>query len=300
MRFSFRTWLVLGLIVLVALGCRRSARGPLTYQEQVALARKDTDPESRAKKLIRLGYQMGLAKDRVGAEETLRSVWEDCDAVSKPQPRAEAFALLAEAYGRLNNRQQSLRAVAQAKTAAEQVESAESRVTLLSRIAKVQALSDSPAATALLKQTEEFAQQAEMDAVGKVIALCTVAGTYHELKNSAERDRLLELLSKMIESIEEPSRRYLAWCEMAVCENAVKKDAAQKTFQSALDTAQKIKDEYGRAYALSEIARKLASAGFGGEARKVLKQAEAEAEKITQPDLQLQALERIRKLLSEL
>ena len=74
----------------------------------------------------------------------------------------------------------------------------------------------------------------------------------------------------------------------------------RKTFELALESAGKIDNPYSKVYALGDIAKKLSEAGLRTKTHEVLDQAERLAEKIPQPDMQMQALQYIRSLMGKL
>ncbi len=85
------TLLAIGFLGLLTAGCggtSNSGSGQLSFREQIARVKQETDPELRARQLIRIGRQQGKAQDLAGAEETLRLAWKDCDAIGDPAARA--------------------------------------------------------------------------------------------------------------------------------------------------------------------------------------------------------------------
>ena len=66
-----------------------------------------------------------------------------------------------------------------------------------------------------------------------------------------------------------------------------------------MESAGKVKSPDSRAYALADVAKLLAKAGFRGKARKVLDQAEAAAAKVPQADMQAQALYYVQSLMDK-
>ena len=131
----------IGLLGLLSAGCgdtTNSGSGELSFREQIAQAKREADPELRAKQLIRIGCQQGKAQDMAGAEETLRLAWKDCDSIADPAAKAGALVLMAKANATLDNRPAAKRAADEALDAAAKIESAESKATTLALVAQGQ------------------------------------------------------------------------------------------------------------------------------------------------------------------
>jgi hypothetical protein len=128
----------IGLFVLALAGCNResnSSEESLSFKKQVVQARKESDPEIRARQLIKIGYQQGKAQDLVGAEETLKLAWNDCESIADAEGRAGALALMADAHFKLGNREAAQKAIAASAAAADKIEQSESKVRSLARLA---------------------------------------------------------------------------------------------------------------------------------------------------------------------
>ena len=115
----------------------------------------------------------------------------------------------------------------------------------------------------------------------KTASLSAIAEAFHKIDKSADRDRVIGIALKLADSIGDARKRSLAQADVAASQSACKqRDAATKTFESAVESAGKVKSPDSRAYALADVAKLLAKAGFRGKARKVLDQAEAAAAKV--------------------
>lgn len=292
---------MIGLALGGCSGKSDSASGKLSFQEQIARAQSETDPAYRARRLIVIGYRQGKAADRAGAVETLKSAWKDCGMISDAAARSNVWALMAEAHAGLRNRSEARRAVAEALTAAEKIESAEGKVVAMARAAEVQYLAvDRASAEATLRSTEKLAEKID-DPQGTPLAMCAIAEAYWNIDQKDQAKRVLGAALDFANSLTAPRKRCLALAEIAAAEaNLGRRKAATKTFELSLESTRGIEDLYARVYAMDKLAKKLSAAGFHAMAHEVLDQAESEAAKIPQPDLQRQALEKIRVLMGEL
>ncbi len=297
-------FLGIGLIGLALGGCSGksdSASGKLSFREQIARAQDETDPAYRARRLIVIGYRQGKAADRAGAVETLKSAWKDCGVISDAAARSNVWSLMAKVQAGLRNRSEARRAAAEALAAAEKIESAEGKVVALARVAEVQYLAvDRATAESTLQLVEKLAEKID-DPQGKTLSLCAIAEAYWKNNKQDQADRVLGAALDFANSLADLKKRCPTLAEIAAQQADLdRREAAIRTFESSLESARGIEDLYARAYVMGELAKKLSAAGFRAKAHEVLDQAESEAAKIPQPDLQRQALEKIRVLMGKL
>ena len=295
-------FLGIGLIWLAIGGCTdKPASGKLSFQEQIARAQGETDPAYRARRLIVIGYRQGKAADRAGAFETLKSAWKDCGVISDAAARSNVWSLMAEVHAGLRNRPEARRAVAEALIAAEKIESAEGKVVALARTAEVQYLAiDRATAKSTIQSVEKLAKEID-DPRGTPLAMCAIAEAYWNIDQKDHAERVLGAALDFANSLTAPRKRCPALAEIAATEASLgRREAATKTFKLSLESARGIENLYARVYAMGKLAKKLSAAGFHAMAHEVLDQAESEAAKIPQPDLQRQALEKIRMLMGKL
>ena len=120
--------LEMALLALMLAGCGgTSSSEAIPFQQQILQVEKETDPEVCTRRLIKIGYQQGKARDMAGADDTLRLAGKDCSAIRNAADRAGATALLAEAYVGLGNRSAAARTIESAAAAADTVKDAESK-----------------------------------------------------------------------------------------------------------------------------------------------------------------------------
>jgi hypothetical protein len=290
-----------GFLGLLLAGCQEASNpaGGRSFREQIEDAKRESDTGLRAKWLIKIGYQQGKAKDKAGAEETLRLAWEDCDAIADPASKADALALMAEANARLGDDSAARRAIGEAKEAAAKVETVESKAQTLARVAKAQVAASDPDAAATLQAAEKLVAKLD-DLQGKTFALCTVAEVYGKMNKPAERDRVLGIVLDGAKSSADARKRSLAQAEVAVVQSMFDDRVGTKAFELALESAGKIESPYSRVYALGDVAERLSQAGLRAKTHEVLDQAERMVAKIPQHDAQTQALNHIRTLMGRL
>ncbi len=118
MRRNGALLLLIAWFCLLVAGCNdRPSTEAVPFSQQVAEAQKETDAGLRAKRLIKIGYMQGKARDMAGAEETLRTAERDCQTIGDAGERAAALALLAEAYAGLDHKSAAARTLESAAAA---------------------------------------------------------------------------------------------------------------------------------------------------------------------------------------
>lgn len=292
----------LGCLVLCLGGCGTSADKPSepTFQDEIARAQRESKPEVRAERLIRIGYRQGKARDTLAAEETLRLAAKECEAIGDPTTKSGAWSLLAQAQAALGNRIAAGRAVEASLAAAANIPSVEVRAVMLARALQVPDASlDRERAVASLRQAESLTPKMA-DVRDKVLALGEIAHGYHALNNAAESERTIQAAVQQAKTAEDARKRSLALAEAAVLQTELHEAAAVKTFDDALQAAEKIESVLSRTYALGDIAEKLSQAGYHRRAHQVLQQAERLTGKIPGSDIQTQALQQIRAIMRTL
>ena len=304
------TGVSVGSLLFVLGGCKNGSSGPdgepVSFRDQVAAAQKETIPDVRAKKLIKIGYQQGKAQDQSGANETLAIATKACQEIEDAASRAGAYALLAEAQAKLENRSDGQNALELAQEASDQIDHLETKARTLTRLARAQAaLEDHQGADTTLKLAEQLAGQLKagekVDVYGQVLVLAEVAKTYHKIGNLAGADRVLGSALELSGSLEDGRTRCEAITEIAATQTELgKAEAAAETLDTALEIAGQIEAPYGKANALADVAEKLSEAGLHAKTHKVLEEADLVAHKIPEPDIQGQTVERVRILMGTL
>ena len=279
---------------------------PVSFIDQVAAVRKESSPEVRAKKLIRIGYQQAKAQDELGAEETFDLAAKACREVEDPSLRAACFRLLAEAQLRLGNRTPARKALDSAREAADRIEALESKARTLARLAQVEgALGDRPGAVDTLQSAEQLAAEltdadGNQDAFGQTLVLAAVAEGYHKIDEAAQADRVIAAALELARSVDDELRRCEALAGLAVTQHEAGKQAADETFAAALAIARSIKSPYKKAHALAGVAEKLSRCGHDAQTHEILDEADLVADKIPEPDLEQQTVQKIRSLMGKL
>ncbi len=303
--------LMLGTVVLLLPGCggkpSPAGKSSLSYVDQVAAAQKESIPEVRAKKLIRIGYQQAKAEDELGAEETFDLAAKACREVEDPLARVGSLVLLAQAQLKLGNSTPARKALDSAWEAADRIEAPESKARTLAGLAPVQdALGDRPGAIATLESAEQLAAEltdaaGNPDAFGQMLVLGAVAEGYHNIDEAADADRMIAAALGLAPSVDDELRRCEALAGLALTQHETTgKTGAEQTFAAALAIARSMQSPYKKAHALADVAEKLSRCGFHARTHEVLDEADLVADKIPEPDLKQQTVQKVRSLMGKL
>ncbi|NQU26520.1 MAG: hypothetical protein HQ567_34995 [Candidatus Nealsonbacteria bacterium] len=302
----FRCLLAVSLIVtllavLPGCGSSSSSDGP-SFSQQVADAGKEPVADVRAKALMRIARRQAEAGDDFGAEETLTLADEACKEIEDAVTRSKVTSILAGEWVRLGSNSEGKDAARRALAAAAEIEDGQLKANALARAARAQvATKDTDGAVATLKQAEELAGQLQQSK-DKVSVFTSVATGYAAMDNGqVEADRVIAVALELAATIEDARDRCEAVASVASHQDAMQqRDAAEKSFDLALQAAQQIEGPWGQTYAFCDLAESLSKAGFHAKAHKLLKEADKLAFTIPEPDLQSQSTKRVRTLIGEL
>ncbi len=303
MRRSRAPLFLTGVVLLSLIGCggaSDSSRPKLSAKQRVDRALKDPVPESRAKALVRIGYAQWKAKDDYGSEETLRLAAKATAEISDPAIRTSVWSRLAEAHQQIGNRSQTRKAVQSALASAAEVDDTESKAKALARAGRAQGTAgDVDGALKTLAEAERLAGTLG-DAYGEVLVLRAAAYSYHKIGKPDQADRALATALQRGKTIEDDLQRCQAIGAVAARQHSLEIPAARDTFDLAVKTGREIGKVHAKANALADLAQKLSKAGYHTQTHKILEEADQAANKIPEPDLQRQTVEKVRKLMGTL
>lgn len=288
--------------LLVTAGCGPSKTPVASYEDKIADARAEANPDSRARKLIVLGYQQASkSQDIIGSNKTLEWAESSCEEITDPSAKAGAYTLLGGAQARLGSKVKAGKALKEARTAADGIENMEVRIGALAGIAAVYGshLKETEKANEVLKTAADAASKIE-DPQSRAIALKDVAKAYFKSELKEAGDKSLASAIEAAGAVEDAKMRSDVIAQIAAAQAASDSEAALATFESALESARKADKAYSQAYALTEIAEKLAEAKHVDLARKTLDEAKALVKDIPEVDLQGQTEAKISKVKSKL
>ncbi|MEE8451883.1 MAG: hypothetical protein V3R99_08210 [Thermoguttaceae bacterium] len=303
MRRSSAVLFLTGIVSLSLIGCggpSDSSRPKLSAKQRVDRALKDPVPESRAKALVRIGYEQSKAKDEYGSEETLKLAAKASAEIPDPAIRASVWSMLAEAHQRIGNRGEARGAVQSALTAAGEVDDVESKANALARTGRAQGVTgDVDGALKTLAEAERLAGELG-DAYGEVLVLGAAASSYHKIGKPQQADRALATALERGKTIEDDLQRCQALGDVAARQHSLEIPTARETFDLAVKTAREIDKVYAKAHAMADLAQKLSKAGYHAQTHEILEEADQAANKIPEPDLQRQTVEKVRTLMGTL
>jgi len=304
----------LGLMLTLPLaGCGDNAAAPAgdrSYFDQVRAAQQDPQPASRARQLIAIAAQQAQAKDSDGATRTFRLAAEAGNAVKDLPARAEVFARLAEAEAQAGDTSAARISAKAAQQAADKAHGPDAQARALAQAARALAAAGlrDQAAAALKTAESQLAAEAppakpspdddgSVAAYERVLALATIAQSYHRLGEKEPAARLAAQAQAVAKGIANPRASCNALAEIGIAQHAVGDVAANANFDLALDTARKIPKPFTRAYALTSLAEKFAKAGLRDRSQTTIAEADVVAHQVPETDLQQQTIEKVRKTM---
>lgn len=295
-------FVLIALALLVVAGCGPSKAPIASYEDKIADARAEANPDSRARKLIVLGYQQASkSQDIIGSNKTLEWAETSCEEIPDPFAKADAYTLLGKAHARLGSKVKAGKSLLEARKLADGIESLETRINAMSNIAAVygENLKEAEKADEVLKAAADAAAKIQ-DPQSRAIALKDVAKAYFKSELKESGDKSLAAAIEAAGAVEDAKMRSDVLAQIAAAHAATDPEAALATFESALESARKADKAYSQAYALTEIAEKLVEAKQIDLARKTLDEATALVKDIPEVDLQGQTEARISKVKSRL
>jgi tetratricopeptide (TPR) repeat protein len=296
------------LVVLVALvGCGKknsgsSSGGGTSFAKLYDAAMKEPNADQRARQLMSLAYDQHKGKDSAGAKQSLKEAEKSAKEVTAPIERAALFTQLASTQARTGKRVDARDSLGVAAAAAGEIEDVEAQAAALCEIGEAYGyrLEDATQASATLLKAGALAEKVS-DPQGKVAVHASIAKAFGRAGDDAAAKTAIDAALAQARAIEDPIKQSDAIVTVAKVLVAVKKkDEAVATLQEAVETATKIENKYGKALAMADIAEQLSRAGDAAAAHQLLDQADHVANDVPEPDLQRQAMERVRTLMGKL
>jgi tetratricopeptide (TPR) repeat protein len=305
MRYLLGAWM-LGVSLVVATGCGggddKSGGSGGSFQKRYDSAMKEKNPDQQARKLLKLAYDQEQGKDSAGAKQSLKSATSAAEKVTDPLGRSAIYTQLASTQAKLDNPADARSALRIAKKAIDELDSVETQASSLCAVAEVEGvrLKKPDDAVDTLRGVEKMAAKVE-DPLGQARVLASAAATYGKVGEKKDAARVLESALALAQAVEDPVQRADAMTLVAKAQTGMKQTgAAVDTLNLATESARTIQNKYGQALALADIAEALSKAGQAAEAHKLLEEADKVADSIREPDLQQQAMKRVRELMGTL
>ncbi len=273
-----------------------------SLQQQHVRATADTNPQSRADALTRIGYQQHRAGDNSGADTSLHEASKAAAEIEDPYRRATAEALLASAYARCSNKSEAAKTLKKAAAMVEKIPSTENKIDALSRIAAAYGadLQEPGNAMAKLQEAEKLADSVT-DINDRLIGIAAIIRGYQKANKTADVNRLIGKAGELSEGIDDARQKAEALITFGrALVDANRKDEAISQLQAAATAASQITRLDGKVHAMTMVAEQYAYVGDLQKARTLLAEADAVAKSIPQVDLRKIAQDRVRQLSTSL
>ncbi len=292
------------LLLLAAFGCGGTSDSEsVPLSELVARAQRESDPEFRARELIRLADRQRRLGDRSGARNTLALAQKACAEITDPAAQAGAWLFLARAFIRLGDQTQAEQFVRRGRSALQQIKRPEARVAVLIKLARAQfEMKQTTQAVNTLKRAEQEVASIEVGSgegqlplQEKAQLFVQLAAAYQKWKQPAGAQQVVASLEAMEQEAATPRDRSRLWALAAQARHRAGM-SSQEAWQKAKQYAGEIKDPLSRGHAWADLAEAAAAVGRAGEKNQLLAQAEAAADQMQPGSLRNELLERIGRL----
>jgi tetratricopeptide (TPR) repeat protein len=284
-------------------GCGGSSKPnelPLSVQYQNVL--KESQPETRARKLVDVALKQWKANDSGGLSTSLGAAEKAANEVADPAGKTSLQCVIAEAYAKAEQKSDAVRLLKEASKGAEQIVDAISQLPAKVRIAEVygQALSDADEAKERLAVCEKLAATLE-DPVVQANNTLGIALAYQRVQATDHAERTIATALQAARALADV--RQQADVLTAAADTLTKMQRAEEAktaFADAEQAAMKIEDPNSRSHALLNLAKKKVSAGQKPDAKKLLTAAEEVTKKISDNAMRTSLQEEIDKANSKL
>jgi tetratricopeptide (TPR) repeat protein len=298
---------VVGSLLLPAIGCGSKKPKTKTIAQQLEEARKEKTPDAQARRLVRVARAQFKAGDRAGAGKTLAEATALIPADGEAVVCGPRLVEIAGLYAEIEDRQPARDVLKKAVERAASIDDTIARIRLLADAgaiygAKTGGVGDRAAARTTLAAAVEAAGTVE-DRF-KAQALAQIALGYARADLATEAGKMVEELESSAQAVTElrPKAEALAAAARVRSQTGASAEA-QKLLAEAAEAAKKI-DEKGmaaenRTYALLSVASAYLAAGDAKAATALLRLAEKSSSQVPDPEGQKNALEKVRALQAE-
>ena len=294
-------WIVLMLLVVVAAaGC--GGGGTTSHAQLQALAqeyeaaRKEIDPEKRARGLIAVASKQQQLSDTAGVSRAVSDALRAVDELSDGAALCSIYARLAILLKQREDSDGADKALQKARTALDQIEDVDGLLTAMEDLATAQqlALGDRAAANQMMSKAAERAAQIP-DSGGRILYLCELSKRLHKQPWS-NRAASATALQRAVQECDALGGARAATSRIRVADVHRQHDAtpeAVATLTEAKGFAEQESDPVERVYALVSIAQALGGLDQPDVAQATLVAAEQAVATIASPQKRQEAAQHV-------
>lgn len=293
-------------LVLACTGCPGGDKGNGSADRSAKLLKriekllKSDDPAEMATKLPNLAVrQAEELKDKPGAMKTMDAALGACAKIDDFKQQSEAYAKIAEGYGKLGEKSNAKRTLKRALEALEKLgenTSPEEKIKLQVTIAKAQAaMADTESADETLTETMKvIAGLAHV--AQKVDALCEVGECYGVMKSDAGMKKVEAAVRALTEDSEDARTKSDNLARVAAVQfKTGMKEAGEATLKEAAEIADSMTELGRKAMALCQLVEQALKVDMGDLAKEMIDKADYAAEHEKDNALRAQAREEVGK-----
>jgi tetratricopeptide (TPR) repeat protein len=300
-----RLVLIAGLacLTLLTLGCGGGGKGEKSLTQLYQEALKVPDAVQRARRLVGVAEKQQKAGDLLGASASLSSAREAANSISDPSSKASSLTIVAGGYARVEqNPGEAKQLLKDAAKAIGAIQDADAKVPALADLAisTHQYLKDSDLAAAYLKSAEDAAASISQLRT-RLMAQCRIVTAYGKVDRGADAQRLSNELLELARAQADAREKSDFLADVAGAQLQINQgQAADATLAEALKASDEIATPDSHAYALLNIARKLAAAKRKGESKQLLSKAQDQALQVKDTSVRTPLMEEIDAAITAL
>lgn len=293
-------------LVLACTGCPKGDNGNGSGDRSAKLLKRieklmnSDDPAEMATKLPNLAVrQAEELKDKPGAMKTIDAAMGACAKIENIKQQSEAYAKIAEAYGKLGEKSNAKRTLKRALESLEKLgedTTPGEKITLQVNIAKAQAaMEDTDGAedslVEAMKGVEGLTHMAQ-----KVDALCEVGECYGVMKSEAGMKKVEAAVRALSEGSEDARVKSDNLARLAAVQfKTGMKEVGEATLKEAAEIADSMTELGRKAFALCQLVEQSLKVGMTDLAKELIDKADYAAEHEKDNSLRSQAREEVGK-----
>ncbi len=302
---------LLSLVVLTCTGCPSGDKGAngggksANILPRIEKLVKANDSMEMATKLPALAVrQAEELKDKPGAMKTMDTAMGACAKIEDIPQRTEAYAKIAEGYGKLSEKSKAKMTLKRALEALGELDEDTSdvdKIKLQIKIAKAQmAMEDPDAAKETLAGAMTAADQLAK-LVSKVDVYCEIGECYGVMKSDAGMKAVEAKMNELLETAEDARTKSDTLARLAAVQfKTGMKEAGKATFEEAVKVTDEMKGLGQKAMAYCQLVELALANGMKDVAADLVKKADSEVGLEKDNSLRMQAQEKVAETKKKL
>lgn len=267
--------------ILLSAGCGGKESKEGSVADELAKAKKTSDPALRARRLVAVAGKQREAGDVSGSQSSIKLALSSCKDINKTSDRLKALNSVAEALAETGYKTEAEDVLKTVKKEYPDIQEDLAKVQVATKMAEVYGryLGKPRTAVGFLSEVESSAESIT-DPAFRVQAMAEIAVAYHQFEAADQSAAQMQKTLSAAKQIEDTRKRTEAL--IAVASRLIdidKKSDAKQLLDEADKLTESIEEPHSRAYALVSLAVVLNQAGDKSAAKAALGRADDVADK---------------------